>query len=427
MVRASSLIGRAGPQLLLLAVAMAAAGYVRTAMSPLQEAMRIALSLTDNQMALLQGPAIGIPVVLTAIPLGLLIDRYRRTGILLVLMALSLAGTLLTALAPGFGLLLLARCLAGVMGLAILPVVFSLLADLFEPAQRGRVTTVAIIGQVAGNSAAFALGGAFLAMSGSAPQGWRSAMLGLAVPMVPLLILMLALREPPRIGVAIRNPSVRQVWHELRHYRAMIAPLAIGIILAEIAIGAIIIWASPMLSRRYALPPDQIGAIMAMGMLVSGIGGPLIGGPLADLCQRTGGPRRTVAVLGGLALLSVPASLFAFVPGATLASVLLVASMTIVLAIVVMGMALFTIVIPNEIRGLCMSVLIAAEILFALAFAPPLVSALSGALGGAGMIGKALSIVCAGAGVLSVLTFFYGMRAFPRASDADAAPRLSEA
>ena len=393
---------------------MAVAGYVRTAMSPLQEAMRVALALTDNQMALLQGPAIGIPAILTAIPLGLLIDRFTRVRLMWALVVLSLAGSVLTAYASSFGLLLFARGLAGLTGLAILPVVFSLLADHYPPAQRGFATTVAIIGQVVGNSAAFAWGGALLAMTGVEPEGWRSAMLWLSAPILPLLLLMLALREPPRIGVVIQNPSVRQVWDELKQYRARIAPLVIGIVLAEVAIGALIVWAVPMLSRAYALPPDRIGAIMGMGMLLSGIAGPLVGGPLADLCQRKGGSHRTVSVLAWLALLSAPLGLFAFVTGVAAASIMLIAVMTLTLAIVVMGMALFTIVIPNELRGLCMSVLVALEILFALAVGPPVVSVLSGSLGGLAMIGKALSIVCVTTALVAAVTFAWGKRYFPR-------------
>jgi predicted MFS family arabinose efflux permease len=417
LVRALSLNGRGG-QLVLLAVVMAAVGYARTVVSPLQEAMRIALSLTDNEMSLLQGPVIGIPMALTAIPLGLLIDRYSRVRLLFALVTLSVVGSLLTALTSDFVVLLLARCLAGVMGLAVLPVVFSLLADLFPPERRGRATTVMVVGQTGGNSAAFALGGSLLAMSGPDVDGWRWAMWWLIAPLGLVLFAMAGLREPPRLGQAIRNPTAREVWDELRHYRAMIAPIAVGVILAETAVGAMLIWSAPMLSRLHALAPDRVGAILAMGILVSGVLGPAIGGGLADVCQRTGGPRRSVAVLGALALLSAFAGLFAFVPGVALASGMLVAAMTLVLAIAVMGMTLFTIVIPNELRGLCMSVLVALEILFALAVAPPLVSILSGAMGGEAMIGSALSVVCAATGLLGAVVLAVGRRYFQPAAGA---------
>jgi MFS family permease len=392
---------------------MAASGYVRTAVSPLQETMRVALSLSDNQMALLQGPVIGIPVALVSIPLGILIDRYSRARLLVVLLVLSLIGSALTAWAPSFDGLLWARGVAGLTALGAIPVIYSLIADFFPPSQRGRVTTVISVGQVAGNSAAFALGGALLTMAGAETDGgWRWAMVWLILPLVPVIFLMLAVREPVRSGVVIAHPTARQVWGEIKQYRMVIGPLALGIILVETAVGAMLIWAAPMLSRRFGLPPDRIGSVMAIGMLVGGILGPVLGGVLADLCHSSGGPRRTILALTLLALLSIPVAMFAFAPGIALTSMLLIACMTIMLAIAVMGTTLFTIVIPNELRGLCMSVLVAANILCSYAVAPVVVSLLSGAMGGLPMIGKSLSVVCVTAGTLAAATFVFARRYF---------------
>lgn len=414
-----------GFQLMLLAAAMAAAGYVRTALSPLQEAMRVALSLSDNQMALLQGPVIGIPVVLTAIPLGLFIDRSSRARLLVLLVLLSLVGSALTAFASGFEVLLLARGLAGVSALGIVPVVFSLLADLYPPEQRGRVTTVAIVGQVAGNSAAFALGGALLASAGPAQDGWRSAMMWLTVPLLLISALMWMLREPVRTEVVLKQPSLRAVWQELRQYRAVASALAAGVVLTETGFGAMLIWSAPMLARRFELPPDRIGTIMALGMVVSGVLGPILGGAIADLCQRTGGPHRTMTTLTLFTLLSLPTAFFAFVPGVVASSALLIAAMALMLAIAVMGMALFTIVLPNELRGLCMSMLMAAILFFALAVAPVAVSVLSTPLGGPAAIGDALSIVCVTAALLAAAAFAIGRRYCLPAHAASAEPVLS--
>jgi MFS family permease len=406
-------ISRLWVQLPLLALAMAVAGYVRTAVSPLQEAIRLAWSLGDNQMALLQGPAIGIPVALVAIPLGLLIDRSCRVRLLWSLVGLSVLGSFLTAFANGFAVLLIVRSLAGVAALAIVPVVFSLIADHYPPHLRGRATTVIFIGQVAGNSAAFALGGALLA---AAPEvdGWRWAMLWLVAPLLPVALMMFALREPTRVGVGIENPSPRQVWTELRRYRATITPLAMGIVLIETALGATLIWSAPMLSRRFPLEPDAVGMIMATGMMISGIAGPVLGGVLADLCQRTGGPRRTLQVLAILAMFGVPAGLFASMPGVTSASILLTVVMTLIIAVATMGMALFTIVIPNELRGLCMSMLSAMILLFALAVAPVAVSLVSGLMGGLTTIGEALSIVCVAAALMATVAFVVAGRFLPQ-------------
>ena len=240
-------------------------------------------------------------------------------------------------------------------------------------------------------------------------------MLWLVAPLVPVALVLFALREPPRMGVSIENPSLRQVWRELRRYRATITPLAMGIVLVETALGATLIWSAPMLSRRFPLAPDAVGMIMATGMMISGIAGPVLGGVLADYCQRSGGPRRTLQVLAVLAMFGVPAGLFASMPGVTSASILLTVVMTLIIAVATMGMALFTIIIPNELRGLCMALLSAAILLFALAVAPVAVSLVSGLMGGLATIGDALSIVCVVAGLMATAAFVVAGRFLPQA------------
>ena len=98
------------------------------------------------------------------------------------------------ALSPGFDVLLIARSLAGVSALGVVPVVFSLLADLYPAEERGRGLTAVIVGQNMGNSSAFALGGALLAATDHA-VGWRWAMTWLVVPVALATFLMLAVRN----------------------------------------------------------------------------------------------------------------------------------------------------------------------------------------------------------------------------------------
>lgn len=386
-------------QLSLLAVVTVAAAYGRTALGPLQETMRTALALTDNQMALLQGPAMALPVVIAGVPLGLLIDRYSRVRLLIIFAVFSVVGSLLTAYATDFALLLLARCLVGLTYTGALTAVFSLAADLYAPAQRGRATMVLLVSAMAGNSAAFALGGAFLAMSDAGADAWRSAMLMLVAPLIPVLALMFAMREPSRTERTPENRSAREVWPELWRERAVIAPLLAGMILLEMAFMAVYVWAAPTLARTFDLPPERTGAIMAMGLMLSGLLGPIAGGFLADHCQRRGGPRRAIAVLSGIGLSSLPAGCFAFVPHIALASALLVTFMVIVCAALAMGTALFTVVVPGEVRGLGMSIMFAGNTLFGVALAPMMVSALAGVIGGAASVGKALALV----GITSML------------------------
>jgi MFS family permease len=409
---------RSAVQLLLLAVAVFAANYARTALGPLQEAMRAALGLSDNQMAILQGPALALPVVLTAIPLGFLIDRYSRVKLLLVFAGVDMVGSLLTAAAPNFASISLARCLVGLTATATFTAALSLLGDLCAPHRRGRAAMVISISQIAGTSAAFALGGSLLAIFGATTNAWRWTMVWASAPLLVALFAITLMREPVRTDQQLHNPTARKTWIELWAYRAVILPTLVGVVMAEIALGAIQIWAAPALARHFHLTPDRTGTVMATALFMSGMLGPVLGGPLADLCQRAGGPRRTLSVLTALALLTLPAGSFTFMHGVAYASIALIAFTTIISATCVMGATLFTIVIPNELRGMCIAILFATSTLFAIGLAPVTVSLLSGAMGGPAMLGKALAAVVASTSLFGAAAFASGVRHFPRVSHA---------
>ena len=163
-----------------------------------------------------RAPALALPLLLAAVPLGLAIDRYSRVRLLLVLAILDILGGLLTAVLSDFVALFVVRCLVGLTATASAIAAYSLLADLYAPAQRGRASMIVAIGQYVGISAAFAIGGTLLAQSdpgGSA--GWRSAMLWLTALLLPALFAMFGLAgatanwnghsEPLRSGCLARS------------------------------------------------------------------------------------------------------------------------------------------------------------------------------------------------------------------------------
>lgn len=404
-------------QLLLITIAVWAGVYARVALGPLQETMRGALGLTDHQVALLQGPAIALSVMIGAIPVGLLIDRYPRVRLLIGFVVLELLGSAVTVVAPNFVVLFAARSLVGLSAIASLIAAFSLIADLYGPSQRGRGTMVVAGGADFAQPAAFAFGGVLLVTYGVSGDGWRWALLWMTVPPLALATLLtLGLREPPRTGLVIKNPPVRAAFSELWRYRAMVVPLLAARCMVWVADGATVIWAAPFLQRRFDLPPDRVGTIMATVMLVAGLPATISAGLLADLCHRAGGPRRTMQALGAVALLSLPASLFGLTTDVLWASVMLAAFITLGFIANITGAALSTIVIPNEIRGTYLSLSMVVGSFFGVALAPMLVSVLSDSLGGPQMVGKALATICVISSALGTATFMFGSRYFPRAS-----------
>ena len=223
-------IGRAG-EFSLLTLAAAAAAHTAAALNPLQEALRAALDLTDNRVALLQGPALATALVLAAVPVGIAIDRVSRVRLLLLFAVSELLGTLLTAVATNFSVLFLARCLIGLMATATTVAVFSVLADLYPEEKRGRTSMVVVVGQFAVTDEAIPGGGALLSAYASAPEGWRWAMGLLAIPLLPISVALKLLRESPRTGVATVRPSARDIVREVWRYRAIIVPLLSGLVL----------------------------------------------------------------------------------------------------------------------------------------------------------------------------------------------------
>ena len=85
--------------LVLLALTVATASAMGTVFSPMQELAKLDLQLTDLQVSFVQGLAVSIPIALLSLPIGRLVDRSRRTRLLLALLAVSIAGTWLTAFA----------------------------------------------------------------------------------------------------------------------------------------------------------------------------------------------------------------------------------------------------------------------------------------------------------------------------------------
>jgi len=393
-------------QLIILGLIMGLEVYAKFLLFPLQENMSAALGLSDNQMALLQGPALQFSSAVIAIPLGVIADRYTRIRWLFAAAALTAIGTVFTAFAPGYATLLLARCLIG-LSTIVAPLVFSLVADLFPESQRGRAIMVVGFGQLAGNSVAFAAGGALMAHAPH-PDDWRWVVGWLATPLFAALPMLLLLKEPPRRGVTTGAMSLQAAGKELWGYRKVLLTIVIGVGFAEIAMGAIRVWTAPALSRGFALAPNQVGNVMAACLLIGGIAGPFAGGMLADYCQKRGGPRLTTVALICIALVSVPVGAFALLPSAPLFSVAFTLFKALTLMIACMGITMFTLAVPNKMRGLSVGVLGTSNMIFSGAIAPVSVSVLSEGMGG-NQIHLALTLVCAVSCLGAAVIFLAGL------------------
>ncbi len=136
-------------------------------------------------------------LVLGALPMGWLADRFRR-GRIIGFASLAFAGLVaLSGFAVNAFMLFLARAGVGVAKSNTLVVHGSLLADQYPIATRGRmaaITTTA--GRVVGTLSPLAVGGIAVLAGGS--SGWRWAFFVLAIPVAILAWFAFRLPEPPR-------------------------------------------------------------------------------------------------------------------------------------------------------------------------------------------------------------------------------------
>lgn len=408
---------RALPRLLILALAVCVGFGLIGSFSTVQEAAKAELGLSDVQLGLIQGVGTAVPLVLLSVPIGVLVDRGNRLRLMVVFALLSVAGTLVTAIAVNVATLFVARMLAGVAMAGGLTAALSIAADLCAPDRRGWAVFILNLGKSLGQAAGFALTGwlfGWLAGSASwfgAMAPWRGTHLVLAgigaLASVPLLLM----RESPRHEVeAGPGAPFRIVLAELWARRRFLLPLFVGQMSVVMADAAAVIWAAPVLTRSYALAPQAFAGWMGGLLLFVGVIGGAVGGGVAGW-----GARRGQLLIGAViaAAVSIPAALFPIAPSVPLFALAL--GMLILTGAVtgLLTSVSLTTLLPNELRGLSIGAFLVLAGLIGFGLAPPLVSWVSLLLGGESRLGLALAAVGVGTGLLSVAGFVVAMRRSP--------------
>lgn len=401
---------------LMLSLVVMAAGVVRLAFSPLQEAAKADLNLTDYQISLIQGIAAALPMAVIAIPLGWLTDHSKRTRLMMFLGLVWTAGMIGTAFANSFEQMFLARMLAGLGAMSIVPVAISVLADLSLPESRGRAMLFLGMGNTLGPALAFIGGGALVTAFAAGPDlpgldlaPWRETALVIGLASAALLVPQMLVREPIRHEVENASASLKVMAKALWARRRFLLPLFVGqisVIMADAAAG---VWAVPVLQRDLGQSVGEAAALLGGLLLLSGILGPVIGGFVADRGHRS-------SVRGGILIgavvasaIGVPAALFPIVTGVPAFAVVLFLLLTAGAVTGLITATAIAVLVPNEERGICLGAFMILGSLIGLGLSPVLVSLGSQALGGEAHLAPALAIVGVATGLVSLGGFILAM------------------
>jgi MFS family permease len=401
----------------LLAITICAGVAMQFSISPVQEAIKLELGLSDRQTSFVQGLAVAIPVALLAIPLGRLTDRSNRVRLLIVMAIFWTAGMALTAFAQGFAGLFAARMLANIGAILAVPIVISIASDLSPPAQRGRALLPLSLGKIAGQAAAFALGGWLFgllttnaALAGGV-SAWRGVHLAFAVLSAALILPLLLLKEPARreMGKAAGLPfgaAMAAIWSR----RGLLVPLFVGQVTVVMADVAALNWSPTVLQRDYGLKPEDFAGWMGLVMLLSGIFGSLIGGFAADAGQKSRLPRGILAGAVAAALLAIPGAFFPLMPGIWGFALLLALLMLCGNVTGLVTATAIAVLVPNEIRGVCLGAFMVVGAVIGFGVAPTLTTMISDLLGGEAQLRYALTATMAATSLIAAIGFARAMR-----------------
>jgi predicted MFS family arabinose efflux permease len=152
------------------------------------------LGLTDTQLGLMGGIAFALLYAGLGVPIALLADRFNRTWIVTLALALWSAFTALCGIAQSFGQLFLFRIGVGVGEAGGVAPSYSLISDYFPPAERARAYAAFSFGIPVGSAAGVLFGGLI-----AARIDWRVAFLVCGAAGLVLAPLMaFTVREPVR-------------------------------------------------------------------------------------------------------------------------------------------------------------------------------------------------------------------------------------
>ena len=249
----------------------------RIAIGLLVEPIKADLKISDTQMGLLQGLAFAIFYSLFGLPVGVLVDRWKRVKLLAMGVFFWSAATMACGFARSYGMLFLGRIGVGAGEATVTPASSSLIADLFPPAERSRAYGVFMVGGAIGTALSYVVGSGAIVMATALRdwvpglfggyRDWQLAFMIMGLPGIVLaLLVVLTVREPVRRDVtdAGQGFSLIPIWHQVTANWAAYLAIMGGTVLNVMVVNAQIAWLPSMFIRAHGWTSVQVGTTLGM-------------------------------------------------------------------------------------------------------------------------------------------------------------------
>jgi predicted MFS family arabinose efflux permease len=248
------------------------------------------LGLSDTQLGLMGGLAFALFYTALGIPVAMLADRYSRTWIMTVALALWSAMTAVCGLAQNFTQLFLARLGVGVGEAGGVAPAWSLIADYFPPHQRARAASIYSFGIPIGSALGIVFGGLI-----ASKIDWRWAFFSVGIAGILLApIFRLAVREPPRgrydpVHPDRKPPRLGELLRTLAN-KPSFWLISLGAACSSMMGYGVFFWLPSFFVRSYGLTLLEASLYFGAIVLLGGLAGIWAGGWLGDKLGRV---RRT--------------------------------------------------------------------------------------------------------------------------------------
>lgn len=327
------------------------------------------LGMTETQMGLLQGLSFNLLFALAGIPLGLMTDRISRRNLLMGGVVVWSLATFCGGLSATFGQFFLARMMVGAGEAALWPVCISIIGDLLPPHKRGRAISATLMGQIVGSSIGlfaggrllgYAIDGGFAGVPVLGDHGpWRVIMLIWGMLGLLAVAALLTSVEPARRGERTRTPlaNVFQPFLTFTKYNLDKAvPLAGMTFFVGLGIQSMTAWMGAFYIRHFHIPPAELGPILGVLGITSGIVGTMLAGFVSDKAEGLGRRESKMTLMMAAMMGALPISLICFAPTLPVALGLNVISSICYPMIGVLGYIAVQDAFPGDLRGMATAV-----------------------------------------------------------------------
>ena len=405
----------------------------RQVLNLLVEPIRADLGISDTQISFLQGSAFVITYVLMSVPIGRLVDRFHRIGIMIGGVLVWSATTVACGLSSTYPGLLAARMGVGAGESSVTPAAWSLLADYFHPDRLARPVSVYLMGPYLGAGLAMIAGAEVLdwtrqvdsvavpLLGDLAP--WQFTFVAVGLPGLAVAALLATVREPLRRGgrtgaavATVTPPAWGTVVGFFREHKRIYCALHLGVPFIVVMLYGLQAWVPTVLVRVYEWDLAHAGRVYGTLALIAGslgvLTGPFVSRFLLNIGREDGS--LSIAVFAALA---ASASLCAL-PFQTAATGALVcvalASFFVTLPLALMTSAL-QLVTPNEMRGVVAGLYVVTTNVIGLALGPTLVAASTDyVFSDTAAVARSLALVSLVMGPVAVVLLLVGRKAYLR-------------